>query len=335
MATADSSLLRWSGPGLALGLVLIAGCGSLTPRPHFEGLDAFIHLMVEEYAFERQSLETLFATAQARPDVIRLMDRPAEAKPWYAYRDLFVTRDRIQGGVKFWREHADVLARAESTYGVPASIIVAILGVETRYGRSQGRHRVLDVLSTLAFQYPRRAAFFRSQLEEFLLLSREESLDPAAVRGSYAGAMGMAQFIPGSYRRLAVDFDGDGRRDLWQDAADAIGSVAHYLRWYGWEPGGPVAIRARVDAADLEYLLGLGIQPRLTLPQLHSRGVEVPVKGLDDSRAALVQLRTREGDAYWACFQNFYVITRYNHSRRYAMAVYDLSRELESRYGAK
>jgi membrane-bound lytic murein transglycosylase B len=270
----------------------------------------------------------LLGQARFRSDIIEAMRRPAEAKPWYKYRPIFVTMARTRAGVQFWRSNEALLERAEREYGVAPEIIVAIIGVETRYGGYTGKHRVLDALSTLAFGYPKRAPFFRKQLEEFLLLTREEEVDPLKAKGSYAGAMGMPQFIPSSYREYAVDFDADGKRDLWNSTADAIGSVANYFRRHGWRDGEQVTLKARVRQRPDDALAEAGLKPSLPMQRLAGMGVEVKDSPPGDTLVSLVRLENRNGEEYWLGLQNFYVITRYNHSALYAMAVYQLSREI-------
>ncbi|MBK5931940.1 lytic murein transglycosylase B [Halochromatium salexigens] len=292
--------------------------------------EAFIHEMVARHGFERAELMTLMEDARYQQAIVDAMDRPYEGKSWGAYRALFVTPERIAGGRRFLAEHAPLLSQAERTYGVPAAVIVAIIGIETNYGATLGQHRVLDALSTLGFAYPRRAAFFRKELEEFLLLSREEAVDPSAVHGSYAGALGKPQFIPSSYRAYAVDFDGDGRRDLWDSDADVIGSVGAYLSEHGWVPGEPVASPATLRGP-LDDKIEVGgkrpVVPSLSVAEIQAAGVE-PAAALDPSaQAALIEL-DREGAEYWVVLDNFYAITRYNHSNLYALAAYELSRAI-------
>lgn len=315
-------------------LLLSAGLGlsAAASAANFDQqeLGRFIDEMVERHEFERDHLREVFETAQLRKDIIEAISRPAEAKPWYDYQPIFVTRSRIQGGVEFWREHAEDLRRAEHEYGVPAEIIVAIIGVETRYGRHAGRYRVLDSLSTLAFAYPPRSKFFRSELEHYLLMTREERMDPRELLGSYAGAMGKPQFISSSFRSYAVDFDGDGRRDLWDNTADAIGSVANYFKRHGWQAGQPIAHPARLTSkADTDALIGAGIKPRLSPAELKAQGVEFRAEVPEDVKGAVFSLETRDGMEYWVGWQNFYVITRYNHSTLYGMAVHQLSEAIK------
>jgi membrane-bound lytic murein transglycosylase B len=236
---------------------------------------------------------------------------------------------RINGGVAFWHEHSALLARAREHYGVPEEIIVATIGIETLYGRNTGSFRVLEALTTLAFNYPPRAELFRGELEAYLLMVREDGLDPMRTRGSYAGAMGIPQFLPSSFRRYAVDFDADGRRDL-MNVADAIGSVANYYREFGWQPGGTVLVPVTVGATDTEALISAGIKPHLRVAELRRLGV-TPDTPVDESAdAALFTAETETGPRYWLGLNNFYVITRYNRSVNYALAVHELARELRA-----
>lgn len=291
----------------------------------------FIATMVEKHGFEADALRQVFSEARRRDDILELMSKPAEKRlEWFEYRRIFLTPERIEGGVRFWREHATDLADAARTFGVDPQIVVAIIGVETRYGGNTGRHRVIDALSTLAFDYPPRSKFFAGELEQYLLLAREENIDLLATTGSYAGAMGYGQFIPSSYRRYAVDFDDNGRRDLWNSPRDIIGSVANYFREHGWEAGQPVAVRASVSGEAWKPVLELGYKPNTALDALRHDGV-TPAQPLPDSlTAALIQYNQADGPEYWLGFNNFYVITRYNHSPLYAMAVYQLSEEIRS-----
>lgn len=291
---------------------------------------AFITEMEQRHAFDGAELVRLFNAAEPRPDIIAAITTPAEGKAWHEYRPIFVNRARIDGGIEFWRTNAEALARAQQAYGVPAEIIVAIIGVETRYGKNMGKYRVLDALTTLAFDYAPRADFFRRELEQYLLLAREERLDPLAVKGSYAGAMGQAQFISSSYRHFAVDFDNDGHRDLWNNSADAIGSAAHYLSEHGWQKDAPVAVRAEVTGEQYHALLGGGLQLQYSLGDLRRMGVSVAEPLFDIEPALLLEFAAESQAEYWVGLQNFYVITRYNRSSLYAMAVYQLSQEIKA-----
>ncbi len=295
----------------------------------------FIDNMVEQHGFDRNELESLFSKAERREDILELMRKPAEKKlRWFEYRKLFLTASRIDGGVSFWKKHADILARAQEEFGVDPQVIVAIIGVETRYGSNTGRHRVLDALSTLAFDYPPRSRFFTGELEQFLLLGREENIDLLKTTGSYAGAMGYGQFIPSSYRHYAVDFSEDGKRDLWNSPQDIIGSVANYFRKHGWESGAPVATRAKVTGNDFHTTLKLGYKPNTVLDALRHDGIFPAEDYPDDLVAALIEFEQQDGPEYWLGFNNFYTITRYNHSPLYAMAVYQLSEEIRDAYEA-
>jgi membrane-bound lytic murein transglycosylase B len=297
-----------------------------SPQAH-----SFIEAMVAKHGFSEDALQDVFSQAERREDILELMSKPAEKRlQWHEYRKIFVTRDRIDGGVRFWHEHARILDDAAQTFGVDPQIIVAIIGVETRYGGNTGRHRVIDALATLAFDYPPRSQFFTGELEQYLLLAREEQIDLLHTTGSYAGAMGYGQFIPSSYRRYAVDFDANGRRDLWDSPRDIIGSVANYFKAHGWQQGQPVAVRAEVSGEAWQPLLELGYKPHTVLDALRHDGV-TPVQPTADSlTAALIRFDQENGPEYWLGFNNFYVITRYNHSPLYAMAVYQLSEEIRA-----
>lgn len=296
--------------------------------------------MVREHGFVRKELEALFRKAVRQPDIIRAMTPPPEApvRSWQAYRNFFVNPQRIEAGLRFGQRHADTLRRAEARYGVPAEIIVAIIGVETSFGRNMGRYRIIDALTTLAFDYPRRAEYFRSELEHFLVFARDGNVDVLGMRGSYAGAFGMPQFMPGSYRRYAVDFDGDGRSDLIASASDSIGSVANFLKEHGWETGRPIAFPVVLPAASAgtggagRALLEAGIKPSLPLERLSAAGVQMPaaLAGLaPDTLATVVELESPGQPAVaWAGLQNFYVLTRYNRSSFYAIAIFELATAL-------
>lgn len=293
---------------------------------------AFIQEMVQKHGFQKEKLQSLFASAHRRDDIITTMKRPAEGKPWYEYRSIFLTDQRIDGGIAFWKQNKSVLEAAAEEYGVPAQIIVAIIGVETRYGANTGRYSVLDSISTLAFDYPPRADFFRGELESFLLLTREQNLDPTALLGSYAGAVGMPQFIPTSYRKYAIDFDKDGKVDLWNSTADAIGSVANYLSTFGWEKDQMIAVPAQVRGKGYHKLIGGDLEPKNSLQEILDAGVVTSnLHAQATTSARLLQLKAKDADEYWVSLRNFYVITRYNHSTLYAMAVFQLSEEIRAK----
>ncbi len=319
-----------------LAVVLVTGCNTLAA--HAKGpLDEATELVpfvaeMRKAGYVESDVRRILAEARVLPEVITAMTRPAEAKPWHAYRPIFVTETRIAKGVEFWKSEREALARAEDVYGVPAEIIVAIIGVETLYGERAGRIRVLDSLVTLGFRYPRRSEFFRSELKHFLLLTREERLDPFAIKGSYAGAMGVPQFISSSYRNYAIDFDEDGRRDLISNPVDAIGSVAYYLKRHGWKRGRQIAFNAAVSGDAYKDIVALGVKPKLMLQELLQRGVQVNVPVDENIRAALIALEQQNGAEFWVVLDNFYTITRYNHSELYAMAVTQLAREVRKRF---
>lgn len=288
----------------------------------------FIDEMVTKHDFNRVELTNLLAQGEIKTKIIDAMSRPAEAMPWYKYRKIFLKPGRVKAGVAFWNENKDALKRAESKYGVPPEYIVAIIGVETRYGVYKGTFRVLDSLMTLGFDYPKRGKFFRGELKHYLLMTREEGVDPLSLKGSYAGAMGKPQFISSSYRNYAVDFDGDGKRDLLNNTTDAIGSVANYFSKHHWVPGQPVVGRAKIKGKKYKALLDKGIKPKTSVKKFAQYGVTITDDIPGDLSAALIELELKSGHEYWAGLKNFYVITRYNHSPLYAMAVYQLSQEI-------
>jgi membrane-bound lytic murein transglycosylase B len=297
------------------------------------GILPFINEMVSKYGFQRDELEQLFRQVNYREGIIDLISKPAESKPWDEYRPIFVNDARIQGGVAFWDKHAARLQIAAQAFRVPEEIIVAIIGVETRYGRQQGAYPELDALATLAFEYPSRADFFRDELAQYLLLTREERTDPLSLKGSYAGAMGIPQFMPSSFRRYAVDFDGDGKRDIWNDTDDAIGSVANYFKSFGWKLGDPVATAAKITGDKFKPLMELNFEARRrTIAQLREMGVEPAEAMPEDQEAMLFSLDNSDGTSeYWLGFDNFYVITRYNRSLYYAMSVYQLGNAIKAK----
>jgi membrane-bound lytic murein transglycosylase B len=293
---------------------------------------AFINEVAARDGYSKKEVRALLKAAQPQPKIIELMNRPLEkAAPWYEYRDHFLTPERIDEGVQFWDEHRDSLERIAAQYQVPPEYIVAILGVETKYGRVLGKFRVLDSLSTLAFDYPPRQAFFRSELEQFLILARENKLDPLTLVGSYAGAVGAPQFMPSSYRRYAVDADGDSKRDLWGDWDDVIASVANYLREKGWTPGTPVLTEATLEPDPSFQIDPHNLELNETVASLASRGVRLDLELPADTPVVLISAEQRDGPAYRVGFHNFYVISRYNASARYVMAVHDLAQAVAQR----
>lgn len=292
----------------------------------------FISKMTKEHNFDKKELQQLFSQVELRQDIIKAMNRPAEGMAWHKYRPIFLTEKRIQRGAEFINKHADTLARAEKTYGVPKEIITAIIGVETFYGRHKGKYRVMDSLSTLAFDYPKRSRFFTSELEHFLLMAREEKTDPLSMKGSYAGAMGQPQFISSSFRSYAIDFDNDGKRDLWENTDDVIGSVAYYLKAHGWKRNQTITSQVSQPEQRPTTLVKKGIKPHSTVAQLNKQGIHAISKLNKNAHAALIELEQKQGHEYWLGMKNFYVITRYNHSALYAMAVYQLGEEIKLRH---
>jgi len=289
----------------------------------------FIAEMVKEYQFNTDKLTALFKKVHLHQSIIDAISRPAESKPWYEYRPIFVNRERVRGGVLFWNEHQAVIAKVAKKYKIAPEILVAIVGVETRYGQHTGRYPVIDSLSTLAFAYPPRASFFRSELKQYLLMTREEGLDPLLQKGSYAGAMGMPQFISSSFRHYAVDFDQDGKRDLWDNTADALGSIANYFSKHGWRYQQPIANRVTVSGLKFREMIdNNSLKPRFSPEQMRLAGVAIDGKVPDNIKGCLIELDSGDGPEYWAVWQNFYVISRYNHSALYAMAVHQLGDEI-------
>jgi membrane-bound lytic murein transglycosylase B len=321
--------------GVLLALALL-GAG-LPPAARAVNVDDYptLQLLVDEmaskYQFDRDTLIGWLSEVKLRDDVVETISRPRENLAWHEYRKSFVNDDRIREGAKFWKSNEEAVFRASGDFGVPAEIIVAILGVETRYGRQHGRFRVLDSLVTLMLHYPERAAFFRGELIEFLLLARELDVSPLAIKGSYAGAMGAPQFIASSYRRYAVDFDGNQRRDL-SDIEDAIGSVANFLKQHGWQRGEPIVGDAEVEGSMYTWLENNGPEPRISLKHLARYGI-VPVTRTDDhTLAALIALQGENGPIHRLGYNNFYVLTRYNRSTNYSMAVVELADAIRKQF---
>ena len=296
----------------------------------------YIDELVREHGFGEAELAELFAEAERKDSILEAIARPAERRlKWHEYRQIFIKETRITQGLEFWAENESALLRAESVYGVAPEYVVAIIGVETRYGRILGSYRVVDALTTLAFDYPPRAKFFRSELTQFLLLAREEGTNPRDLKGSYAGAMGYGQFIPSSFRAYAVDFDGDGQRDIWTNKTDAIGSVANYFSRHGWENEGRVVIPVSVSGSDLDAVANQSLNLTQTVGELKALGVQIGEEHDDlaeETRAAIFRMELEDGAEYWLGLNNFHVITRYNRSRLYALAVHQLGQVIRSRH---
>jgi membrane-bound lytic murein transglycosylase B len=315
------------------------------------GIPEFIDQMVARHKFKHSELESVFAHAKLVQPVLDAISRPATAKPWPEYRANFVNKQRIRLGLKFWHKYRKSLQRAERKYGVPQDIIVAVIGVETIYGQDAGNFRTIDALTTLAFDYPPRADFFRSELENFLLLARDQQFNLLAIRGSYAGALGIPQFMPSSYRVYAVDFNGNHKIDLLREDKDAIGSVASYLKSFGWisrplkskrtaksaahkgyvMPIPPVAVRAKVS----EDICAGDITTPRTVAAWSISGITPTVKVPPDQTARLIDFTVGEGKEFWLAFNNFDVITRYNNSDYYAMSVFQLAEALKEARNAQ
>ncbi len=311
---------------LSLVLVLSTACRA----GEHPGAEEFAAKAALELQLDQEEVALLLQDARFKQSIVDAMSRPAEGKPWHEYRPIFITDKRIRKGVKFWRENEALINQAAEKYGVDQQIIVAIIGVETYYGGNTGSYRVLDALATLSFYYPDtgndRSDFFSRELMQFIMLGEEEGLPLRDVTGSYAGAMGLGQFMPSSYREYAVDLDGDGRRDLWSSMDDVIGSVANYLHRHGWAYGEPVTYRATVAAgADMGLVSRRDFKVKKTVDELAAGGFESTQAVNGDTLAAVARLEEGEDDSYWLAFRNFYVITRYNRSPLYAMAVFDLS----------
>ncbi len=311
--------------------VLVVSQASFAGYEGREDVDAFIDDLVSEHQFDRESLRAVFKKAEQKESILKAIARPAEKRlEWAGYRKIFIRDDRIKRGKAFMKEHAETFARAEAKFGVPKEIIAAIIGVETRYGSNKGSYRVIDALATLGFDYPPRSKFFKSELKQVFLLAREQGFDVEELKGSYAGAMGYGQFIPSSYRHYAVDFDGDNVADILNNPVDAIGSVANYFIKHRWKAGQPVAVQAQYSGAEDSELFFKSLKPKHTLADLYEGGVAT-LDGLDPTRSArLLRLNAEDGVQHWATFQNFYVITRYNHSHLYGMAVFELSEALRA-----
>ena len=323
-------------------LCLMPAASANTDYSQRKDVQQFIKEMNKEHGFDSKLLNTWMSGVEQQKTALEAIARPAEGElSWGDYRKIFITDSRINKGVKFWQENEKLLAKAEKKYGVSAEFIVAIIGVETYYGRRAGNYSVLDALTTLGFDYPlenttkerrdRREKFFRKELVQFLLMSREEKFDPRELKGSYAGAMGMPQFIPSSFRHYAVDFDGNGVRDFWTGSADSIGSVANYFKEHGWKSGEPVAGKVAVKEK-AQKLGGREMKPKKLVADYKKAGVTLEDKFSDTALATLLKLDGHKGDEYWLGLHNFYVITRYNHSPMYAMSVYQLGQAVSKKY---
>jgi membrane-bound lytic murein transglycosylase B len=312
---------------------LFAGLLAATPAralelENYPELRAFTQAFAAQHRYPESQLRALLAQALIRPEIVQAIERPKEALPYFEYRKQFLTDTHLQRGAKYWEQHAAALAQTGRKYGVAPEIIVAILGVETQYGRNKGDYPVVDALLTLWLHHPPRADFFRREFEEFLLLTRELGIDPGSIKGSYAGAIGAPQFIPSSYRRYAVDGDGDGRRDLLKSPDDIIASVANFLHVHGWAAGEPTVDEVELRGTLYFWIERLGVKPALTVAGLNQYGILPRSAVPPERRAALIAFEGEIGPTYRLGYNNFYVVTRYNRSKRYAMAVVELAEQL-------
>ncbi len=299
---------------------------SIAKIAHTPEVDHFIEMMATEHDFKSKKLTALFQKVNTKQSILKAISRPAEKRmPWHKYRKIFLTKKRIAGGVKFWKKHKTVLKNVEEKYGVPWQIIVAIIGVETQYGGNTGSFRVIDALSTLAFSYPKRSTFFTKELKHFLLLCREEGMNPLKPKGSYAGAMGLPQFMPSSYRNYAADYENDNKRNIWTNPADAIASVGHYLLKYGWQKNEGIAYKLIVTGNDYTQALFDDLKPQSTVAELQALNIIIPPNIPRQAPAKLLEYQQASAPEFWLGLTNFYTITRYNHSQMYALAVYQLS----------
>lgn len=315
-------------PLFLLPAALLASCGAFAvDGPSAEERAAFVQETAKAYGLAPEGIERTLEQARYQQSIIDAITRPAEAKPWSAYRPIFMTPQRIADGRAFMAEHRDALAKVEAQTGVPAAMIAAIIGVETSYGRITGNYRVLDALYTLGFHYPKRAEFFRGELGHLFALAEEQKLDVAAVKGSYAGAMGWGQFIPSSYRNYAKDGDGDGRIDLFGNLDDVFASVANYFVANGWKRDEPVAVPAARKPGAEEFKPET-LEAKYPLTELAQKGYRPRIAAGHPLPATLLTLDGSAGKEYWITFQNFYVISRYNRSPLYSLAVYQLSQAL-------
>lgn len=294
--------------------------------------DEFVTQMARRHNFDASELTKILKQTIVSQTILNAISRPAEKKlTWHKYRKIFIQEKRINQGVAFMKQNESKLGEAEKKFGVPAEIITAIIGVETFYGRIAGSYRVVDALNTLAFHYPKRADFFRSEFEQFLLLAREQGFDPLSLKGSYAGAMGMPQFISSSYRHYAIDFDGDDIIDIWNNPDDAIGSVANYFVEHGWKKGKSVTARVKVEGSKYKQALEGGLEPDIKESDLERLGVKSDSSFEKNEKLKLFEYELENENEYWLAHNNFYVITRYNHSSLYAMAVYQLAMKIKER----
>lgn len=331
---------------MRLGLLLFCAvflssqvCSKTVPATQFKSMQNFINEMVKKHNFDKNELTTIFHSIK-----FKITDKPVKKKlkkakrikkppmSWDKYKSLFITESRIENGVKFWQDNSEMLKRAERIYNIPAEIIVAVLGIETNYGNKKGTHPTLETLTKRAFGDYRRGAFYKKELEHFLLMVRENSITPLSVKGSYAGAMGFPQFIASSYRHYAIDFNKDKKVNLFSDPVDAIGSIANYLDKHHWHDDGEIARPVSLDTKHLKYAKHANNKPQKNAQYWRNKGLNISVDINDKTKLAFIRLPQKINDESWLTFWNFYVLTRYNHDNRYAMAVYQLSEKLKQAY---
>ncbi len=296
---------------------------------HNKKAQKFIDVMVSQHQFDREYLVKLFSETKPDHNVLKAISSPYEEKPWYVYKRHFLTQQRVDQGLIYWKNNEALLAKAEKHYGVPQALIVALVGVESNYGAHKGDFPVFSSLATLAFNYPKRSKFFTKELSQYLLVTRQKKIDPLSLKGSYAGAIGQPQFMPSSFRAYAVDFQKDGTIDLMENNADVIGSIANYLARNGWKRGQPIADIATVKGQGYEKIAMRKLaKPRYTLKQLERYGVSTKASDAKTQRATLFEYDTESKPQFWLGYYNFYVIMRYNRSPLYALAVYQLSQDI-------
>ncbi len=318
-------------PRLLITCSCLISSACVTELKDTQPMQAFIKQMLVKHQLNETELNLVFESVEIKDDIIKRITSPAEALPWYKYRKIFMTDARINQGVQFWRENQQALKIAEQQYGVPAEIIVAIIGVESLYGQRTGQYRIIDALTTLAFAYPPRSQFFLGELEKFLLLCRDEHLNPLQPTGSYAGAMGVPQFMPSSFITYAADFDQDGRRDIWHNSGDVIFSVANYFAKHQWQKGEAIAFPVTAEDESYRQILDKELLPDQTVSDLAAANIVTPTSLSANSKVKLLAFEQEKGHYLVAALHNFYVITRYNHSPLYALAVLQLSQALKQK----
>ncbi len=320
-------------------LISLQVSAKIVPVTQLKSMQNFINKMVEKHDFEKAELNIIFSSVK-----LEIIDKPVKKTdkqikrikkppmPWDKYKSVFITKKRIENGVRFWQDNLETLKSAEKIYRVPAEIIVAIVGIETNYGKIQGEHSILTTLTKRAFGNYRRHAFYKKELEHFLLMARENSIAPLSVKGSYAGAMGIPQFIASSYRNYAIDFDKDGKVNLFSSLIDTIGSIAYYFDKHQWHDNGEIARPISLDAKHLKYAKRANSKPKKNAEHWRNLGFDIDSDIDDKTKLAFIRLPQSTDDETWLTFWNFYVITRYNHDNRYAMAIYQLSEKLKQAY---